>query len=634
MQQPEDLILKKEVAILTGNEAIALGALEAGVRFASAYPGTPSTEILENIAESGSIYCQWSVNEKVALEVASGASIAGKRAIVAMKHVGLNVASDPFMTLAYTGVNGGLVIISADDPGMHSSQNEQDNRYYAKMAKVPLLEPADSQECKDFLIKAFEVSEKFDIPVLLRTTTRISHSGSVVRKGKTGKQKTDRIYKKDPAKYVMIPAFARSRHRILLQKYEKLKEFSDKTDINRIIDSKDGKSSCGIGIITGGVCFQYASEAFRNYPILKLGMTNPLPFNLIRDFLSDKSLIIVVEELEPFIEEQIKACFTGCRVIGKSFFPDYGELNVEILDNLNDFISSTGIKNSPGELTLKNIEDRIKEFKEENSCLTEEKYKTEIKNSVKKTIPPRPPVLCAGCTHRPVFHILKKLKVIVMGDIGCYTLSVLPPLSSLDSCLCMGAGVGQALGVEKANEDYKNKVVSVIGDSTFFHSGITSLIDNVFNKGTGLVIILDNRATAMTGHQTNPGIGKTLMGEDTHTILPEEIAKAIGVKNIRITDPYDVRLLEKIIKEELKRKELSVIICRRECALINKTENPRKFYIDDSVCKKCGMCIRTGCPAIGFENDKYFINRTVCTGCGVCSQICPWDSIKRNNDIS
>ncbi|MDD3519602.1 MAG: indolepyruvate ferredoxin oxidoreductase subunit alpha [Actinomycetota bacterium] len=623
--------MKKDVSVLTGNEAIALGALEAGVGFASAYPGTPSTEILENIAKTGGIYCQWSVNEKVALEVASGASLAGNRALAAMKHVGLNVASDPFMTLAYTGVNGGLVIVSADDPGMHSSQNEQDNRYYAKMAKVPLLEPSDSQECKDFLIKAFEISEEFDLPVLLRTTTRISHSGSLVEKGKIRKHKPDKKYIKDPMKYVMIPAFARTRHKILLEKFESLKEFSEKTSINKIIYAEDKRFS-KIGIITSGVSYQYAAEALNKYPVLKLGMTNPLPFNMIKNFACDKSLIIVIEELEPFIEEQIKASGISCIIIGKSFFPEYGELNGEIVKTLNDFISSEKILENLSAYTSEDIEKKIKGFKEKKSNLNKDKEKNEIKYFIKNKIPPRPPVLCAGCMHRPVFHILKKLKVTVMGDIGCYTLSALPPISSLDTCLCMGAGVGQALGAEKADSYYKNKVVSVIGDSTFFHSGITSLIDNVFNKGTGLVIILDNRVTAMTGHQANPGIGKTLMGDKTHMILPEKIAEAVGVKNIRIVDPYDISLLDKTIKEELKREELSVIVCRQECALINKKKRLKKFYIDDSACKQCGLCMKLGCPAIEFKNDKYFINQAICTGCDVCSQICPWDSIKINNE--
>ncbi len=623
-------MVKKDIAILTGNEAIALGALEALVDFASAYPGTPSTEILENIARTGEIYCQWSVNEKVALEAASGASLAGKRALAAMKHVGLNVAADPFMTLAYTGVNGGLVVVSADDPGMHSSQNEQDNRYYAKIAKIPLLEPSDSQECMDFLISAFDISESFDIPVLFRTTTRISHSGSVVKKIKFRQEKSARSYKKDPLKYVMIPAFARGRHRALLEKFKELKKFSAKTKLNKIIYPKKRELFYKIGIISSGVCFQYAAESLADYPMLKLGMTNPLPCSLIKDFASDKALLVIIEELEPFLEEQIKAICPNKIIIGKSFFPEYGELDIKTVASLKDFLVNKNISKTLSNCTQQNIEKKIKEFRKNKSFIVANEENTNKKIFLKKTVPPRPPVLCAGCTHRPVFQILKKLKVRVMGDIGCYSLAALPPLDSLDTCLCMGAGVGQALGMEKTDNTSQGKVVSVIGDSTFFHSGVTSLIDNVFNKGKGLIIILDNRVTAMTGHQTNPGIGVTLMNEKTYKILPEKIAEAVGVKNIKVIDPYNIPLLEKTIKEELKKKELSVIICRRECVLTCPEKKSAFCYIDVSTCRECGLCMKLGCPAIETNNGRYFINAAACTGCQICLQICPWNAIKLN----
>lgn len=623
-------MFKEEIAILTGNEAIAQGALEARVDFASAYPGTPSTEILENIARAGKIYCQWSVNEKVALEVASGASLAGKRALAAMKHVGLNVAADPFMTLAYTGVNGGLVIVSADDPGMHSSQNEQDNRYYAKMAKIPLLEPSDSQECQDFLINAFDISETFDTPVLFRTTTRISHSGSIVKRKKFRQERAFRSYKKDPLKYVMIPAFARDRHRVLLERFNELKKFSDKTKINRIIYPKKRELFYNTGIISSGVCYQYAAEIFADYPILKLGMTNPLPLSLITDFAYDKDMLIIIEELEPFLEEQIKTVCPGKIIIGKSFFPEYGELGLKSVAGLKNFIINKKISQYLPGYTQKDIEKKIKEFKKKKLSVAINEGKTGKKIPPEKTVPPRPPVLCAGCTHRPVFQILKKLKARVMGDIGCYSLAALPPLDSLDTCLCMGAGVGQALGMEKTDETSHGKVVSVIGDSTFFHSGITALIDNVFNKGKGLVIILDNSVTAMTGHQTNPGIGITLMGEQTYKILPEKIAEAVGLKNVKVIDPYNVALLEKTIKNELKKDELSLIICRRECVLADKKKEAATCYIDVAICRDCGLCMKLGCPAIEIKDGRHFINSSACTGCRLCLQVCPWKAIKIN----
>ncbi|MBM3708873.1 MAG: indolepyruvate ferredoxin oxidoreductase subunit alpha [Actinobacteria bacterium] len=595
---------KTDKKLLTGNEAIARGAYEAGVKVATAYPGTPSTEILENIAKYKEIYCQWSVNEKVALEVASGASIAGVRVLVAMKHVGLNVASDPFMTLAYTGVNGGLVIVSADDPFMHSSQNEQDNRFYAKFAKVPMLEPTDSQEALDLVKEAFRISEDFDTPVILRTTTRISHSRSLVITGSRVKL-PERKYEKDAQKYVMIPAYGRIRHEALLERWARLKDFCENEKLHEIFKPRGKNSVNDIGIITSGVSYQYSREIFYNIPILKLKITNPLPEKAIRDFSRGKRLLIVIEELEPFLEEQIRLLDLGVKITGKDYFPQTGELSLAVLEKVYSQLFGTNL------LSISDSDKIIEELT--------------------RNLPQRPPVLCAGCSHRSVFYILKKLKVKAMGDIGCYTLSVLPPLSALDSCLCMGAGIGQALGMEKADPDLRNKVVSVIGDSTFFHSGITPLVDSSYNNGTGLIIILDNGTTAMTGHQVHPGTGKTLMGADTKDIKPEAFAAAAGIKNIRVVDPYDIKTLEKILKEELERKELSVVVCRRKCVLLDrvKVSVSAKFYIDESTCEKCGICLKFGCPAIELKGNNYSINELLCTSCGVCADICRSDSIKK-----
>lgn len=602
----------KNLKLLTGNEAIARGAYEAGVKIAAAYPGTPSTEILENISKYKEIYCQWSVNEKVAMEFASGSSIAGARTLVAMKHVGLNVAADPFMTLSYTGVNGGLVIVFADDPGMHSSQNEQDNRYYSKFSKIPMLEPSDSREAKDFVKEALNMSEKFDTPVIIRTTTRISHSRSMVRVGERCNSKGG-SYEKNCQKYVMIPAYGRQRHKVLLERWEKLTKFAENSELNQIYNPPDISLAGNVGIITSGVSYQYAREVFTNTPILKLSITSPIAKKTVKEFAKGKKLLIIIEELEPFLEEQIKEANPGIKIIGKEYFPQFGELNIEILEDLYDEIFGTSL------------------FKAINPCDTGS-GNIETGENVKVpdpgSIPQRPPVLCAGCPHRPVFYILKKLKAVVMGDIGCYTLSVLPPLSSLDSCLCMGAGIGQALGMEKANPGLKGRIVSVIGDSTFFHSGITPLVDSVYNKGSGLIIILDNRTTAMTGRQVHPGTGKTLMGETTFEEKPEVIARAAGIKNVKVVNPYNLMLLEKVIKEELKKQELSVIVSRQKCVLLDKAGSNERVYIDKEECTKCGLCLKFGCPAIEYRNNEYAINELLCTNCKVCVDICKKGAIK------
>ena len=602
----------KNLKLLTGNEAIAQGAYEAGVKIAAAYPGTPSTEILENISKYKEIYCQWSVNEKVAMEFASGSSIAGARTLVAMKHVGLNVAADPFMTLSYTGINGGLVIVFADDPGMHSSQNEQDNRYYSKFSKIPMLEPSDSQEAKDFVKEALNMSEKFDTPVIIRTTTRISHSRSMVRVGERCNSKSG-SYKKNCQKYVMIPAYGMQRHRVLLERWEKLTKFSENSELNKTYNPPDISLDGNVGIITSGISYQYVREVFTNTPILKLSITSPVAKRTVKEFAKGKKLLIIIEELEPFLEEQIKEANLGIKIIGKEYFPQFGELSLEILEDLYDEIFGTSL---------------FKAISSGNTNSGNIKPEGNVKAPDPGSIPQRPPVLCAGCPHRPVFYILKKLKTVVMGDIGCYTLSVLPPLSSLDSCLCMGAGIGQALGMEKADPELKGRIVSVIGDSTFFHSGITPLIDSVYNKSSGLIIILDNRTTAMTGRQVNPGIGKTLMGETTFEEKPEVIARAAGIKNVKVVNPYNLIFLEKTIKEELGKQELSVIVSRQKCVLLDRTKSSERVYIDVVECAECGLCLKFGCPAIEYRNNEYTINELLCTNCKVCIDICKKGAIK------
>jgi len=582
---------KMKKTLLTGNEAIARGAYEAGARVAVAYPGTPSTEILENIAKYEEIYSQWSVNEKVAMEVASGSSIAGARTIVAMKHVGLNVAADPFMTLSYTGVNAGLVIIVADDPHMHSSQNEQDSRYYARFAKIPMLEPSDSDEAIDFVKKAFDISERFDCPVLVRSSTRLSHSRSVAKTGKR-KEVPLKKYEKDSKKFVMIPAYGRLGHERILNRWEKLKDLSSSFKGDKVFNPEGPPLDEKTGVVTSGVSFQYAREVFRDLPVLKLSLTNPFSIDKIKGFAEGKERLLVIEELEPYLEEEIRKSDLDIEIIGKQVIPQKGELGTEVLQDIRSRIFGG---------------------------------KSRKKTRIKKTggyLPARPPVLCAGCPHRPVFYLLKKLKVAVMGDIGCYTLSVLPPLNALDSCLCMGAGIGQALGMEKADPGLEGKVVSVIGDSTFFHSGMTPLVDSAYNNGTGLIIILDNRTTAMTGHQVHPGVGLTLKQDNTSVIKPESMARAAGIKNIRVIDPYDLEGLRKALKEELGKKELSVIIARRECVLLDRVNSKEVYHIDDQKCIKCGNCLDLGCPAIELFEGTYRINPILCVSCGLCEKVC------------
>jgi len=572
--------------IMMGDEAVARGAYEYGVTFASAYPGTPSTEILENISKYKEIYSEWAPNEKVALEAAIGASIAGARSLAAMKHVGLNVAADPLFTFAYTGVNGGCIVITADDPGMHSSQNEQDNRYYAKFAKIPMVEPSDSQECKDFVGYALDLSEKYDTPVLFRLTTRVSHGKGVVEL-KERKDIEMKSYKKDISKYVMVPANAQKKHIEVEKRLKALKEESERSPLNKI----EWKSK-EIGIITSGISYLYVKEIFDDeVSILKLGMTYPLPEKLIREFAEKVDRLYVVEELEPYIEEYVKSL--GISVIGKDLIPNIGELNPGIIKK-----ALKGEENEYIELDL--------------------------------NIPGRPPMLCAGCPHRGVFYVLKQKKVPVLGDIGCYTLGAAPPLEAIDTCVCMGASISGAHGFQKANEHNgrKQKIFSVIGDSTFFHSGITGLIDIVYNKGNAVPIILDNRITAMTGHQQNPGTGKTLMGENTQEIDIPKLCEAIGIKNIRVVNPFDIEDVKNAVDEAMTTDETMAIVAKGPCALI-PPKPTGECKINQDKCRKCGVCLRIGCPAISKKDGLFNIDPEQCTGCTVCMQVCPFDAIEK-----
>lgn len=573
--------------LMLGNEAIARGAYEAGVRVASSYPGTPSTEITEFMAKYDEIYCEWAPNEKVAVETASGASLAGGRAVSAMKHVGLNVAADPLFTMSYIGVNAGLVLCVADDPGMHSSQNEQDSRNYALASKIPMLEPADSGECKDFMKKAFSLSEKFDTPVLMRLTTRVAHSQSLVEVC----EREDlplKPYEKNIAKNVMVPANARPKHPAVEARTEQLSAFSETSDLNKVI-MRDTE----IGIITAGISYQYVEEALPNASVLKLGMVWPLPENLIRDFAAKVKTCYVIEELDPFLEQNIRAM--GISVIGKELFPKVDEYSAALL----------------------------------RSKILGEKAADTV--SAAEAVPVRPPVMCPGCSHRGVFYVLHKLGLNVSGDIGCYSLGCAAPLSSIDSIICMGASVSAAHGMEKAaGRDFAKKTVAVLGDSTFIHSGITGLIDIVYNKGTSTVIILDNSITGMTGHQQNPSTGFTIRNEPTRQVDLVKLAEAVGVDRVKVVDPFDLDLLEKVVKEEVAADEPSVIIAQRPCALLKKAGYSGTFVINDK-CKNCKMCMKLGCPAISITENGPKINDTLCVGCGLCPNVCKFGAIEKVN---
>ncbi|MEO0181280.1 MAG: indolepyruvate ferredoxin oxidoreductase subunit alpha [candidate division WOR-3 bacterium] len=588
--------------LLSGNEAIAWGFRDAGGHFAAAYPGTPSTEILEAIAPFPEVYAQWSPNEKAAFESAFGASLAGARVLVAMKHVGLNVAADPLFTSAYTGINGGMVIVSADDPSMHSSQNEQDNRNYAAFAKIPLLEPSDPQECYDFVGLGLEVSEKYDIPVLLRSETRLSHGKARVhtKEGRTEVPLREPDLRWD--KYVMMPVNARPRRVDLAKRLSALAEFSESGGLNRL-EFGDRK----IGIITSGISYMYAKEVFPEASYLKLGMSYPFPEKLVRTFaeeiLKAGGTIYIVEELDPFIEMKVKALGIPCR--GKELIPEIGELSPEII----------------------------------RRAIKGETYETKPVSGA----PSRPPNLCPGCPHTSVFFQLNRLKANVFGDIGCYTLGALPPLSSIYTCICMGASVTNAFGFAKARGgDEAKRTVAVIGDSTFFHMGVPGLMEMVYNKGVNTLIVLDNRTTAMTGHQVHPGSGKTLKGEETVALLPEEIAKAMGVNHIQVIDPYDLRATREAIKGAMAHDGPSVLVTRRACVLLpeerKRWEALPKFVVVEDRCagERCHLCLRLGCPAIFVFEGKARIDRTLCTSCSLCAQVCPktYNAIFPENELS
>ncbi|OGC43890.1 indolepyruvate ferredoxin oxidoreductase subunit alpha [candidate division WOR-3 bacterium RBG_13_43_14] len=572
--------------ILSGNEAVARGAWEAGCKVAAAYPGTPSTEILENIILYPEIYAEWSINEKVALEVAAGASFAGCRSLVAMKHVGLNVAADPLFTMAYSGVTGGFVIVNADDPGMWSSQNEQDNRHYARHAKIPMLEPSDSQEARIFVKLGFEISEQFDTPVLLRLTTRICHSTCLV-------DLDDRIehqisgYTKNIKKRLVLPAHARLLHIAVEERMKKLAEYSEKFLYNQI---EWGQKK--LGIITSGISYQYAKEVFPKASFLKLAFTYPLPEKLIREFSRQVRNVIIIEEGDPILETEIKAM--GIKATGKARIPVCGELTPKVIkESFN--IKKLDINPEPA--------------------------------------PVRPPVLCPGCPHRGVFYIINKLNLVATGDIGCYTLSALPPLNAMDTCICMGASITNAHGLDKAlGKEFSNKMVAVLGDSTFFHSGITGLVNAVYNKGNLNLIIVDNYTTAMTGHQPHPGTGKLAHGETGKRIPPEDIARGCGVEFVKTVNPDDLEETENTIKEALEFDGVTVLVFRRPCALLLKRKIP--YYVDSENCKSCNICMRIGCPAIsltsipGKEKEIAVIDADLCFGCGLCAQVCTCEAIK------
>ena len=575
--------------LMLGNAAVARGAYEAGVRVVSSYPGTPSTEITESIVQYDDVYAEWAPNEKVAAEAAIGASIGGARAMSCMKHVGLNVMADPVFTVSYTGVNGGLLFCVADDPGMHSSQNEQDSRHYAKASKIMMLEPSDSEECKEYTRRAFELSEQFDTPVFLRLSTRVSHSQSLVE---LGERKDDELkpYEKNIAKYVMMPGNAIKQHVVVEERMKKLEEFSEGCEFNTVEDNKSD-----IGVITSGISYMYSKEALGdkvNY--LKLGMVYPLPSKLIRDFAAKCKKVYVTEELDPFIEEHCKAL--GIDVIGKDEFTLLGEYTPHMIKKVI-----------------------LGEDAPESTALSE-------------SIPVRPPVMCAGCPHRATFFVLKKLGLTVSGDIGCYTLGAVAPLQSVDTTICMGASVSAAHGMAKARgKEFNRKLVSVIGDSTFMHSGITGLIDIVYNKGVSTVIILDNSITGMTGHQENPTTGYTIRGEETKGVNLLTLCKAVGVDSVRVCDPFNLKEFEKVVKEETEKDEPSVIIAQRPCALLKRVKYTGHCEINDK-CRKCKLCMKLGCPAISENGGTVKIDMTQCNGCGLCINVCPFGAIEKKED--
>ncbi len=593
--------------LLSGNEAVARGAWEAGVAVASAYPGTPSTEILEEFARFPNVYAEWAPNEKVAVDVAVGAAYAGRRALAAMKHVGVNVAADSVFYASMTGVEAGLVIVTADDPDMHSSQNEQDNRRYAKFTRIPCLEPSDSQEAKDLVSVALDLSEQFDTPVFLRLTTRLCHSSTPVELGEQ-KEVVPTLVKfpRNPAKYVMVPGNARKKHPVIEERIRLLADFAETFPFNRV-----EWGDRALGIVTCGVAYQYAKEIFPEASFLRLGMTYPLPPELVRDFAAKVERLIVVEELDPFLEEEIKLLGVPCE--GKSIFPMCGEFDPRVV---RESAIEAGLLPESARVPVADLV----------VSGAEGPYKPEV--------PPRPPVLCPGCPHRSVFHVLNKRKVPVAGDIGCYTLGLVPPLSAIHTCGCMGAGIGVAHGAAQAG--IGERMVAVIGDSTFFHTGLPALANVAYNRSNVITIILDNRITGMTGHQQNPGTGYTLQMQETPPLELEPLVRALGIERVKTLPAFDVKALDETMKEFLKADGPSVLIARDECALLSSA---RKRWLPLEVvaekCNGCTMCFRIGCPAIlksdeldeKTQRPKALIDPLLCTGCEVCAQVCPWHAI-------
>ena len=572
--------------LMLGNEAVARGLYEGGCSFVSSYPGTPSTEITECAAKYREIYAEWAPNEKVAVEAAFGASLAGKRSFCGMKHVGLNVAADPLFTISYTGVNAGMIIGVADDAGMHSSQNEQDSRNYAKAAKLPMLEPSDSAEGIAFAKLAYEISERFDTPVLLKMCTRVAHSQSIVKLSDR-MESAQKPYEKNPPKYIMMPGFAKKRHPIVEARLKALAEYAETADFNRWEKGTDRK----LGIITSSTSYQYVREVCKDdVSVLKLGMIWPLPDQKLKDFAASVDRVVVVEELDGFIESYCKTL--GINVEGKNLFSNIGELSQNLI------AEALGMESPKG-------------------------------SALDENIPARPPVMCAGCPHRGIYYTLKKLKLNVIGDIGCYTLGAVAPLNAIDSVICMGASVSGIHGFNKANNGATDKnTVAVIGDSTFMHSGMTGLVNIAYNDSNSTVIILDNSITGMTGHQQNPTTGFNLKGDPAAKVDLEALCHALGIRRVRVVDPYNLAQCEEAIKEELAADEASVIISRRPCALLKYVKHNAPLKVDSEKCKSCKMCMKIGCPAISIVDGKAVIDSTLCTGCGVCRQLCKFGALQ------
>ena len=573
--------------LMLGNEAAARGLYEAGCSFVSSYPGTPSTEITEAIAKYTEVYAEWAPNEKVAMEAAFGACLAGKRSFCGMKHVGLNVAADPLFTISYTGVNAGMVIAVADDAGMHSSQNEQDSRHYARAAKVPMLEPSDSGEALEFAKLAYELSEQFDTPVILKMCTRVAHAQSVVEPG--ARTQVSKTYEKKPQKYIMMPGNAKRRHPIVEERTKKLVQWAETAPVNRVEDGADH----ALGIITSSTSYQYVKEVCGDrFPVLKLGMIWPMPEKLIREFAKSVQTLCVVEELDGFIEDHCRSL--GLAPVGKDKFSCIGEFSQ------NQIAALLGMQTPvPGA-------------------------------KVDDAIPARPPVMCAGCPHRGLFYTLAKNKVTALGDIGCYTLGAVPPLAALDTTICMGASISGLHGFTKAGG---GKAVAVIGDSTFMHSGVTGLINAAYNESASTIIIVDNSITGMTGHQQNPTTGYNLKGDPCTKIDLEKLCKAVGIRRVRVVDPYDLAQCDEALKEELAADEPSVIISRRPCALLKYVKHKKPLEVDPEKCKSCKMCMKVGCPAISMADGKAKVDNTLCTGCGVCAQLCKFDALRAPEEV-